>query len=218
MRLKPEENIDKEARIPDGIEFRAELLWSKIEEKQNPKKKKPVFWWVAAACAILAIGYSIYPGEEEAVRSESLISETLEPKIQLMEEEVLAEEVSKLAAMVPKKVEPSSGPKLAENGGVPSDSEPKVGLELPEPQKVALPLIAITPTIEEPAEPKLSPAALRLQRSLQKLDPNKSAGQTLIVEKFNLFRELQRYPTQAATNQKSTSVISHLIKGKNENN
>lgn len=218
MRLKAEANIDKEARLPQGIEFREDLLWSKIEEKQNPRKKRPVFWWVAVACVILAMGYAIYPGEEEVVISELLISEVLEAEVDFVEEEVLDEVVSESVTSIPKKIELSPSRKPKANVVVPSDTTPVVALEWLEPQKAALPLIAITPLKEKVHEPTLSPAALRLQKSLQKMDPNKASDQTLLVEKFNLFRELQRYPTQAATNQKSASVFNNLIQGKNENN
>jgi hypothetical protein len=81
------------------------------------------------------------------------------------------------------------------------------------------PIIAIIPQIEDNPTQELSPAALRLQKSLQKLDPNKSAGQILIVEKFNLLKEFTIYQSQSASgSQQPTSIFQLPKKNRNENN
>ncbi|TDK46702.1 hypothetical protein [Algoriphagus formosus] len=65
-------------------------------------------------------------------------------------------------------------------------------------------------------EKKLSPAAMRLKRSLQKMDNENVPDQTMVVEKFNLLRELQGYPMEASAKQNPTSIYNQLNKRINE--
>jgi hypothetical protein len=100
-----------------------------------------------------------------------------------------------------------------------TDSSSNLDLTFIDSQKTIKPMVAIVPIIQAKADQELSPAALRLQKSLRKMNPNKLSDQILIVEKFNLLRELTSYQSQSASgSQLPNSIFQLPKKNRNENN
>jgi|GEM_PF-1697814 len=221
MRLKSKGNIDKDAQLPEGIEFRQDLIWAQIQNKQP--KERPVFWWVAAACLLVGIAFLFYPrAEEESVRPIIAQNNTLEPKVNVVpkvisEIEDLQESEIKLVEI--KERELVSPLTVEKEFLIFKDLLPEFELPFGDSQIIIKPMIAIVPFIEDKAEQELSPAALRLQKSLRKMDANKVSDQILIVEKFNLLRELTSYQSQSASgSQLPHSIFQLPKKNRNENN
>jgi len=99
------------------------------------------------------------------------------------------------------------------------DSLPEFELPFGDSQKTIKQMVTIVPILQAKADQELSPAALRLQKSLQKMDPNKVSNQTLVVEKFNLLKELTTYQVQSASGaQLPNSIFQLPKKNRNENN
>lgn len=213
-------NIDKKAALPEGIDFRKELIWKKIQTRK--KSKLRVFWpWLVAAMVILGFGLSFLknskPVEIEGQEIDLIASNSVHD-FPILENPVLEfQDPELIEKRIPvQKTEVKEIAKQPETKAVFSDeiSIFKSIVAKPiKPLKIASNEQLYSDLHEEK---KLSPAAMRLKRSLQKMDKEKAPDQTLIVEKFNLLQELETYPFQASTGQKSTSIYNQLIKGKNE--
>lgn len=213
-------NIDKKAALPEGIDFRKELIWEKI--KTQKKSRLRVLWpWMVAAMVILGFGIFFLKNSKPI--------EITGQEIDLI--------VSNSTHDFPKLENPVlefQDPGLIENKSPMQEiGAEEVALKPEVKEKVSDEIPIFKDLITEPTNPlkiasykrsdddlqekkQLSPAAMRLKRSLQKINKEKAPDQTLIVEKFNLLQELQTYPLQASTGQKSTSIYNQLIKGKNE--
>jgi hypothetical protein len=213
-------NIDKKAALPEDIDFRKEMIWEKIQTRK--KSKLRLFWpWMVAAMVILGFGLSFLKNSkpvEIAGQEIDLMASNSVHDFPELENPVLDFQAPDLIERrIPvQKTEVKEIAKQPETKAVFSDeisifksivAEPIKPLEIASNEQLYSDLHE---------EKKLSPAAMRLKRSLQKMDKEKAPDQTLIVEKFNLIQELETYPLQASTGQKSTSIYNQLIKGKNE--
>lgn len=221
MRLKSQGNIDKDAQLPEGIEFRKDLIWDQIQKEQP--RKRPVFWWLAAACLLVGIAFLFYPrAEEEGVRPIIAQNNTLEPKVNVVPK-VISEiedlQESKIRLVEVEERELVSPLIVEKEFLIFRDSLPEFELPFGDSQKTIKPIITIVPILQAKADQELSPAALRLQQSLRKMDPNKVSNQTLVVEKFNLLKELTTYQVQSASGaQLPNSIFQLPKKNRNENN
>jgi hypothetical protein len=221
MRLKSQGNIDKDAQLPEGVEFRKDLIWDQIQKEQP--RKRPVFWWLAAACLLVGIAFLFYPrAEEESVRPIIAQNNTLEPKVNVVPK-VISEiedlQESKIRLVEVEERELVSPLIVEKEFLIFKDSLPEFELPFGDSQKTIKPMVTIVPILQAKADQELSPAALRLQKSLQKMDPNKVSNQTLVVEKFNLLRELTSYQSQSASgSQLPNSIFQLPKKNRNENN
>ncbi len=222
MRLKSQGNIDKDAQLPEGVEFRKDLIWDQIQKEQP--RKRPVFWWLAAACLLVGIAFLFYPRAKDESVILPIIAQnnTLEPKVNVVPEviseiEVLQESEIKLVEIKEREL---VTPLIVEKENpVFTDSSSNLDLTFIDSQKTIKPMVAIVPIIQAKADQELSPAALRLQKSLRKMNPNKLSDQILIVEKFNLLRELTSYQSQSASgSQLPNSIFQLPKKNRNENN
>lgn len=79
-------------------------------------------------------------------------------------------------------------------------------------------LVINEPEVKDEKSKELSPAALHLQKSLARLNKDKSADQVVFVEKFNLLNELNVGRVQASTNTLPNSVFQSIKKESNERN
>jgi hypothetical protein len=222
MRLKSQGNIDKDAQLPEGIEFRQDLIWDQIQKEQP--RKRPVFWWVAAACLLVGIAFLFYPRAEEESVILPIIAQnnTLKPKVNVVPKVI--SEIEGLQKLEIKVVDIEErelvSPLIVEKEFlIFKDSLPEFELPFGDSQKTIKPMVTIVPILQAKADQELSPAALRLQKSLQKMDPNKVSNQTLVVEKFNLLKELTTYHVQSASGaQLPNSIFQLPKKNRNENN
>jgi hypothetical protein len=222
MRLKSQGNIDKDAQLPEGIEFRQDLIWDQIQKEQP--RKRPVFWWVAAACLLVGIAFLLYPRAEEESVILPIIAQntTLKPKVNVVPK-VISEiedlQESKIRLVEVEERELVSPLIVEKEFLIFKDSLPEFELPFGDSQKTIKQMVTIVPILQAKADQELSPAALRLQKSLQKMDPNKVSNQTLVVEKFNLLKELTTYHVQSASGaQLPNSIFQLPKKNRNENN
>jgi hypothetical protein len=213
-------NIDKKAALPEGIDFRKELIWENI--KTQKKSRLSIFWpWMVAALVILGFclpflknskPVEITGQEIDLIVSNSVhdFPELENPVLEFQVPDLIEKRIPVQKTEV-KEIEIEPGEKERISDEIPIFksivAEPVKPLEIATNEQ-------LYNDVQE--EKKLSPAAMRLKRSLQKMDKSKAPDQTLIVEKFNLLQELETYPLQASTGQKSTSIYNQLIKGKNE--
>ena len=217
MRLESNKNIDKTAQLPEGIEFRSEIIWGKIQDQREPKKRAG-FWWYAAACAIVILCISYYSPDESTTSSNELltqINQTQNVFMPLLEKPKKEEEKPK------KKFYQSA---RSDQKFVVKKEEKIDSVEVPESipgliAKTDIRGVSLDSSPNPDSLEELSPAAQRLQKSLNNLNFNKKPEERLIVEKFNLIRELNSYQSQTATNSNLPNSVFQLTKRyKNENN
>ncbi|WP_100628409.1 hypothetical protein [Algoriphagus formosus] len=213
-------NIDKKAALPEDIDFRKEMIWEKIQTRK--KSKLRLFWpWMVAAMVILGFGLSLLKNSkpvEIAGQEIDLIASNSVHDFPELENPVLDFQVPDLIERrIPvQKTEVKEIAKQPETKAVFSDeisifksivAEPIKPLEIASNEQLYSDLHE---------EKKLSPAAMRLKRNLQKMDKENVPDQTMVVEKFNLLRELQGYPMEASAKQNPTSIYNQLNKRINE--
>lgn len=217
MRLKSNKNIDKAAQLPEGIEFRSEIIWGKIQDQRQPEKKAG-FWWYAAACAVMVVFIQYFSKEELSTSSNELltqIDQTQNVFMPILEkpEKKLENPPEKSAVLA--RLDQKYMVKVIENIDSRKISEPIQQL-IAKSDKIG---VGLDSSANSDSLVVLSPAAQRLQKSLNKLNPNKKAEERLIVEKFNLIRELNGYQSQtAATTNLPNSVFQLSKKYRNESN
>lgn len=217
MRLKSNNNIDKNAQLPEGMEFRSEIIWGKIQDQRKPKNIVG-FWWYAAACAIVILWISYFSPDERITSSNELltqINQTQNVFMPLLEKP--EKEVDKLEKEFYQSARPNQEYVVEKEVNIDTIEVPKSipGLIA----KTDLSEVRLTHTPSSESKEELSPAAQRLRKSLNKLNFNKKPEERLIAEKFNLIKELNSYQSQTATNSNLPNSVFQLTKKyKNENN
>lgn len=213
-------NIDKKAALPEDIDFRKEMIWEKIQTRK--KSKLRVFWpWMVAAMVILGFGLSFLksskPVEIEGQEIKLIASDPIpvlpkleNPVVEFQGPDLIGKRIPVQKTEV-KEIE--TNPELNEKI---SDRDSVFRSTFFESSKsVEIAALELSDTRLNQEKP-LSPAATRLKRSLQKMNKENVPDQTIVVEKFNLLRELQGYPLEASAKQNPTSIYNQIIKGKNE--
>jgi hypothetical protein len=211
-------NIDKKAALPEDIDFRKELIWEKIQTRK--KSKLRLFWpWMVAAMVILGFGLSFLknskPVDIESQEIDLMANNSVHdfPKL---ENPVLDFQVPDLIEKrIPvQKAKFKEIAKQPETKAVFSDeisifksivAEPIKPLEIASNEQLYSDLHE---------EKKLSPAASRLQRSINKVNPNIAAEQSLVADRFDLIKTLQIHSIQASSKSTSNSSINNLLHGK----
>ena len=214
-------NIDKEAGLPEGIEFRKELVWEKIQTRK--KSKLRLFWpWMVAAMVILGFGLSFLKNSKpvEVTGQEiELISKwqsedlpiVQNQEIPIEEPEIILENPS-LTLVEKEEIKPRSKSGIETQLEVTFfrssilDSAKSIGLASMEPLNLQV-------SVDKP----LSPAASRLQKTLDRMNKGQKIEETLIVEKFNLRKELNDRAVQATSKSNASPALNQLFKNRNEN-
>ena len=213
-------NIDKEAGLPEGIHFRNELIWAKM---QNRKKTKVIWPWAVAAVVIIGIGLSF-----------------LAYQTRRSTQEIRA--IGGYKAVIDDKGAPQNSahpaqtsPIIQENPPLPTPEKKQIleesidkdenfskikDFQVPVAQMVnSIRIVAEDANIKPVAEEKsLSPAASRLQKSIQKMNPNLTSQQSVVVERFDLIKIIQSQPLQASSNSGVNSGLNSLLHGKIQKN
>ncbi|MBY5952059.1 hypothetical protein KUV23_13805 [Algoriphagus marincola] len=212
------ENIDKKAALPEGIDFRKELIWEKI--KTQKKSKLRVFWpWMVAALVILGFGLSFLKnsklveitGQEiDLIVSNSVhdFPELENPVLEFQVPDLIEKRIPVQKTEVKEiKIEPGEKERI-------SDEIPIFKSIVAEPVK---PLeIATNEQLynDVQEEKKLSPAATRLQRNINKVNPNITAEQSLVADRFDLIKTLQIHSVYASSKNTSNTSLNSLLHGK----
>lgn len=213
-------NIDKEAGLPEGIHFRNELIWAKM---QNRKKTKLIWPWAVAVVVLIGVGLSILayqtlrPDQEiRVIRNSTMVidgQEALQNSSYTAQISPLIPENSPQHTTVKKPVREEFAKKEENHSEIKDFQVPSVQLSN------SIRMIAVDSMTEHLAvEKSLSPAASRLQKSIQKMNPNLASQQTVVVERFDLIKIVQGQPLQASSNSSSNSGLNSLFHGKTQQN
>jgi hypothetical protein len=215
-------NIDNKAALPKDIDFRKERVWEKIQTRK--KSKLRLFWpWMVAAMVILGFGLSFLKnskpvevtGQEIELIAGNPVNElqNLENPVLEFKSPGLAEKKSPLhktegkkIAMQPEKIEKFS------------DQTPIFNSIIAEPIKT-LDIASNEQLYNNLHEKKqLSPAASRLHRSINKVNPNVATEQSIVADRFDLIKTLQIHSIHASSKSTSNSSLNSLLNGKIHHN
>jgi hypothetical protein len=216
MRLESNKNIDKTAQLPEGIEFRSEIIWGKIQDQREPKKRAG-FWWYTAACAVVILCISYFSPDESTTSSNELltqINQTQNVFMPLLEKPKKEEEKPKKKFYQSARSDQKYVVKKEEKIDSVEVSKAIQGLVA----KTVLGEINLAPHSRLESKEELSLAARRLKKTLENLNKDQVASQTLVVEKFNILNEIIKSNTQASTKGGSGTSLSKILKNKNEKN
>lgn len=217
MRLKPHKNIDEEIQLPRELEFRQEAVWNKIQTKKERSPSNAIFYWFGAASVAFLLGLFFFGTEKEEVDDSQMITgrSTKEVIFDLKTEKTPFLNIDES----PNQIEVAQKRLSDERKGVVENLTEDSTLTI-FPRKVAQIEVLQLNDLEviEEKQKELSPAALHLQKSLAKLNKDKSADQVLFVEKFNLLNELNIGKVQASTNTLPNSIFQSIKKESNEKN
>lgn len=218
MPLKPIKDIDQEVQLPKELEFRADAVWNKIQSKKERSPSKAIIYWFGAASVTLILSLFLFGNENETVIDDSQMATgrttkdvIFDPKIQKTPH-LRADEKPKQKEIIQKPL----SEKIIENLEVLDEDSTLTNSSRNMAQTEVLQLEEPEMMEEKPKE--LSPAALHLQKSLAKLNKDKSTDQVVFVEKFNLLNELNVGKVQAYTNPLPNSVFQSIKKESNERN
>ncbi|SNS09483.1 hypothetical protein SAMN06295967_103135 [Belliella buryatensis] len=216
-------NIDRNVNLPQGINFREDVIWGQI--KRPKKNKKPVFWWVAASVVlIVSIGLFLFSNSVN-FEEDLLLTTTSQHEIGFLPipeiQKVEADEIVKKTKLSQESNIPQSNPKPsilkvenAENKEADrfiADTE-EIEKEIPQKTQVVEP---------KPVETQLSPAAQRLQASLDKVNPKSKFKEKIILQRMTLAEFLganRNLDLAKGKNINQESVLSTLIRGNYEKN
>lgn len=210
MRLNKGKNIDKEVNLTPELEFRAEKVWAKIDNRDSRRKILPwILGAIAAACLVLFLWT---PKTKEIQLNDKILVTGLtkvpaDPKLDLrrlmpvkQKEQLFDAEVS------PEKIEVMEVelPVLekSEHLAFVAESIPNLSFEPVKDKK----------SEENGTTKSLSPAALLLKKSLTNTKNELVADQILIQEKFNLKNELTLLGLDQASGNATGSVFESLKK------
>lgn len=216
-------NIDRNVNLPEGIDFREDVIWGQI--KRPKKNKKPVFWWFAAS-VVLIVSIGLFLFSNSANFEEDLLLTTTSqheigilpiPEIQKVEVDEIVEKA-----------------KLSQESNIPqSKSKPSILRVENVENKEADRFIADTEEIEKeilqetqvvepkPVKTQLSPAAQRLQASLDKVNPKSKFKEKIVRQRMTLAEFLganKNLDLAKGNNINQESVLSTLIRGNYEKN
>jgi hypothetical protein len=211
-------NIDKKAALPKDIDFRKELIWEEIQTRK--KSKLRLFWpWMVAAMVILGFGLSFLKnskpveiaGQEIDLMASNSVHDfpKLENPVLEFQDPDLIEKRIPVQITEVKEIEIESGEKERISDEI-SIFESIVAEPVKQLEIAAFELSDTHLNEEKP----LSPAASRLQRSINKVNPNVTAERTLVAERFDLMKTLKSYPVQASSKNTSNSSLNSLLHGK----
>ncbi|MFD2034195.1 hypothetical protein ACFSKL_05295 [Belliella marina] len=214
-------NIDHHVDLPEGIEFRQEEIWNKINPKGN--RKKPYFWWIAASAALIAsVGIFLF-SENDDFQENLLMTEVENQEIKI----ITLPEVEK-----PELVRPNENVALVKESKTAPPKEEPLRQALNEPEIKAVDSFLtdlvendstgnIQTTESNSAEIQLSLAAQRLQASLDKVNPKSEVKEKIILQRMTLAEFLGAnrnidLAKESSINQES--ILKSLIRGNHEKN
>lgn len=220
-------NIDRNINLPEGIDFLEDVIWDQI--KLPNKNKKPVFWWVAASVVFGLLGIAAFLfnfDKQQGVQENLLLTEISSINLELGQVPLLS--IAEKPAILTKE---NKGKviqqKVINNEEVTSklNSEPlevfandKSVAEISEKDAMILEPIEIQ--IKE-KEQTLSPAAQRLQASLDKVNPKSEFKEKIILQRITLAEFLgadRNLDLAKGNNINRESILSTLIRGNYEKN
>lgn len=218
MPLKPIKNIDQEVQFPKGLEFRADVVWNKIETKKEQHLPKAMFFWIAAASVAFLLSLFLFGDSKEILLDDNQLV-TGRSKKEVNFDLKIERPTFSISEAKPVEIENKEKPDLEKF----EVSEEIISNEKSKPLTETSNLknqVHLIKELEEKDEnpKKLSPAALHLQKSLAKLDKDKSADQIVLVQKFDLLNELNVGRVQASTTTLPNSVFQSIKKESNERN
>lgn len=220
-------NIDRNINLPEGIDFREDVIWDQI--KLPNKNKKPVFWWVAASVVFGLLGIAAFLfnfDKQQGVQENLLLTEISSINLELGQVPLLS--IAEKPAILTKE---NKGKviqqKVINNEEVTSklNSEPvevfandKSVAAISEKDAMILEPIEIQ--VKE-KEQTLSPAAQRLQASLDKVNPKSEFKEKIILQRMTLAEFLgadRNLDLAKGNNINQESILSTLIRGNYEKN
>lgn len=211
-------NIDKKAALPEDIDFRKEMIWEKIQTRK--KSKLRVFWpWMVAAMVILGFGLSFLksskPVEIEGQEIKLIVSDPIpvlpkleNPVVEFQYPELVENKSSLKKAVVKERARETMTIEVFSDETSIFESiiaDPVKPLEIASNEQLYHGLHE---------EKQLSPAASRLQKSIEKVNPNVAAEQSLVADRFDLIKTLQIHSIQASSKSTSNSSLTSLLHGK----
>lgn len=218
MPLKPIKDIDQEVQLSKELEFRAEIVWNKIQAKKERPSSKAIIYWFGAASVTLILSLFLFGNENETVIDDSQMATgrtkaEVNFDLKIEKPEVLITEAKPVQTGA---VQKPNLEKLMVNAEVVSQDTARSMVETVILKNEIL--VIKEPEVKDEKPKDLTPAALHLQKSLARLNKDKSADQLVFVEKFNLLNELNVGRVQASTNTLPNSVFQSIKKESNERN
>lgn len=207
MLRKSFENIDYKAQIPEGIEFRKEHIWERIEKR--PKKNPKWIWYGSAAALIPLILLSIWilkPSQDikpnyilTSVKSD-YPALNIERPTSLANQDKDETEIQENKSPIPSKQE-----------DVLVTDVPDSSLVLPknEDSKIIRQTIVLEEILKEPEEKKLSPSAEAIKNALAKTKGDQKVEERLVVEKFTFEQMLEARKHYMQEKRNSTKNRKH---------
>jgi hypothetical protein len=216
-------NIDHHVNLPEGIAFREEAIWSQI--KFQKQRKSAFYWWVAAAVVLISsIGLFLFSSSDD-FQENILLTTASHQEIEIIPIPNMPK------PMVDKTAETAV---LRKESNIPQ-TEPQPSIQRVESveYKEADRLIADKEETEEKipekiqtieqksAELLLSPAAQRLQASLDKVNPKSEIKEKIILQRMTLAEFLganRNLDLAKGNNINQESVLSRFKFNGDENN
>lgn len=189
MRLKKLQDIDRSASLPEGVDFRKELIWMNIQNRTTKKSYWLKYTSIAACLILLAFGLWLMSNYNIPRENTLLLTTVQDPDFNIPKIDLLGK--------------PTTSD--VDNRGLKTlnkDASKKISISIPVIVEIKeIPLkpgptepIIILPrmfTIEQPEPERLSPSAQALKKSLAKLKSNEKVPETLVVEKLSLEQMLK---------------------------
>ena len=208
--------------MPAGLEFRKELIWAKVQIRKKNKSKNSFLRKIAAMLVIglgliFALQFRFSEVSEDLVTSSSLkfSNDSVKPKV------FETNEPEKLAILENLKSKELSSQKITADSGFLSSVSKQIPSQKTDNSRLIPSLeIANHNQIRAVSNEKeaLSPAASRLKQTLKKIKKDQKIEETLVIEKFNLRKELNQRAFQATSKSNDSPVLDQLLKKRNENN
>lgn len=220
-------NIDQKVNLPEGINFREDVIWDQV--KRPKKNKKPIFWWVAASVifGLLGIAAFLFNLEKrEGVKENFLLTEisSIDPELgqvslkSITEKPAIKAEENK-GKVIQQKVKENKEVTLhLISETVDVFANDKSVAEISDQNAKILESTEIQTKKEEQT---LSPAAQRLQASLDKVNPKSEFKEKIILQRMTLAEFLganRNLDLAKGKNINQESVLSTLIRGSYEKN
>lgn len=222
MPLNRVKDIDKEAALPKGIEFRKELIWENIQVRKK-SRFNILMPWAAAALVILGLGLTFLAQQEMRPAEEVTVNwsgaKSAADSLSLENPPVILQ-VPNVVSHTPSPQEPEKVELRKASEPIEKKPEEIPHIPSPSPELVNSLRLASIDSFGEPSaeEKSLSPAASRLQKSIQKMNPNRNSQQAVVGERLDLIKKIQNYPIQASSNSNTNSGLNSLFYGKLQQN
>ncbi|MFD2200165.1 hypothetical protein [Shivajiella indica] len=210
MLRKSFENIDQRANIPEGIEFRKELIWENIQKSSSKKRSWRWIWLAASLFPLLLLGiWMVIPSQK--IETNYLLSRVMpENYMEVPVYKPTFKEKKQGEISIVAKITLKDSIHIRENNPVALDSSEAI--QSKENSTTSRPSIVFEYSSNEPEVKKLSPAAEALKNALAKTKVEGKTEERIVVEKLTFEQQIQ-----ARKHYQQENASKHKTKQSDEN-